>query len=212
MKHKSNHKPHTAKKHHKKGAKRKGLSGVAKVKAASKKGMAEMATPAGVLVGLVAASVASNLMDKVPFLAPDATKEGFQVKSIIKPLALAAIGAGTAYMTHGKSGGASKFANGVGYGLVGGAVFITGKVVLKKSLVSGLGSADDGTAKLEATYYKERAEDMAKMLEKAKFTPELPAIEGAPVEEHVESPELHGGENVYNPSQDLDVESMDTVV
>ncbi len=203
MKHKSNHKPHKAKKHHKKGGKRKGLSGVAAVKQAAKKGMTEMATPAGVLVGLVAASVASNLLDKVKYLETDPAVTTFQAKSLLKPLILAGAGTGLILVTHKKSGAMAKLAYGAGFGLVGGGVFVGAKVVLKKSLVSGLGAPEEGKAALEATYYRNQAEDMAKMIEAGKFKPELPALKGHEGEDRL------NGENVMT---DMDWQNSDVIL
>ncbi len=166
---------HKSTKPHKSGAKKKkgGLKGAEKLKAA-KKGVAEqIAKPSGVLVGLVAASLASNLLDKIPFLAPPAVDDGtFSIKKIVKPIILVAAGTATAIFTHKKTGAAMQFVNGLGYGIAGGGLLSGVKAVTGKSLVSGLGAVD-GKAALEANYYKEQANDMAKMLEEKKFNPEL---------------------------------------
>ncbi len=163
---------------HKSGKKKKGgLTGAAKLKAATKGAAGQMAKPAGVLAGLVLASVASNLLDKVPFLqapADDGTGK-FNIKKIAKPAILVVIGTATAVLTNKKTGVVMQFANGVGYGIAGGGVLSGVKAVTGKSLVSGLGDAGNGKAVLEANYYKEQANDMAKMLEEKKFIPRLPS-------------------------------------
>lgn len=162
------------------GSKKKkaGLKGAAKLKAATK-GLTEssIAKPSGVLVGLVLGSVASNLLDKIPFLAPPAegTEDDgkFKVKKIVKPLILLAVGAGTVVLTHNKKDAAMQFANGLGFGIAGGGVLSGIKAVTGKSLTSGLGEAGANRKVLEATYYKEQLNDMAKQLEERNFEPNL---------------------------------------
>lgn len=175
---------------HKKGAKKRkaGLKGAAKLKAATKGLTEQIAKPSGVLVGLVVSSVANNLLEKVPFLqglgegeTPAADGEKFNAKKLIKPLILAVVGAGTVALTHKKAGAAMQFANGLGYGIIGGGALSAVKAVTGKSLVSGLGDAGVELEKkaLEANYYKHQALDMAKMIAEKQFTPELPEnVEG----------------------------------
>lgn len=164
------------------GSKRKkaGLKGAAKLKTA-KKGLTEsIAKPSGVLVGLVLGSVASNLLDKIPFLAPPAAEEEtvegpgkFSVKKIIKPLILIGIGSATVLLTNKKAGAAMQFATGLGFGIAGGGVLSAVKAVTGKSLTSGLGEVGANRRALEATYLKEQVNDMAKMLEEKKFESNL---------------------------------------
>lgn len=185
---------------HKAGAKKRkkgGLKGAAKLKAATK-GMAEqIAKPAGVLAGLVLSSVGSKILDKVPFLAPSATDDGkMSIKKFAKPAILLVAGGTIAFLTNKKPGAAMQFANGVGYGIAGGGVLSAVKVVTGKSLVAGLGEPSNEKAALEATYYKEQASDMAKMLEEQKFQPQL----NAPVEEM--------GKPAWGATQDVDASGM----
>lgn len=160
----------------KSGAKKhkKGLRGAEKLKSAAK-GMAEqIAKPAGVLVGLVVASVGSTLLDKVPFLAPAATDDGkLSIKKLAKPLIMVALGGTTVALTYKKTGAAMQFVNGLGYGIAGGGVLSGVKVVTGKSLTEGLGDAGNDKAVLVANYFKSQAEDLAKMLEEKNFTPQL---------------------------------------
>ena len=154
-----------------------GLKGAEKLKAA-KKGLTEqIAKPSGVLGGLVAASIAINLMEKIPFLqtpADDGTGK-FSIKKVVKPLILVAVGGTAVALTRKKTGVAMQFVNGLGYGVAGGGLIAGVKAVTGKSLVDGLGNvgASNGKAVLEANYYKHQAHDMAKMLEENKFNPNL---------------------------------------
>jgi len=171
---------------HKSGAKKeesqlKG-AGAAKLKAATKGAAEKLAKPAGVLGGLVLSSVASNLMDKVPFLAPgDGTETGIKkyVKKYAKPVILLTGGITTIIVTHKKEGAGWDFANGLGWGVAGGGAFSGFKALTGKSLVSGLGNVGDSEttkkAVLDANYYKAQAEDLAKVIEENKFMPKLPA-------------------------------------
>lgn len=172
-------KPKKSTKPRKAGSKKKkaGLKGAAKLKAATKGLTESIAKPSGVLVGLVLGSVASNLLDKIPFLAPPAegTEDDgkFNVKKIVKPLILLVVGAGTVVLTHSKKGAAMQFVNGLGYGVAGGGVLSGIKAVTGKSLTSGLGEAGANRKVLEATYLKEQLNDMAKQLEEHKFESNL---------------------------------------
>ncbi|GEM_PF-4017442 len=161
---------------HKEGPKKKkaGLKGAEKLKAA-KKGLTEsIAKPSGVLVGLVLGSVASNLLDKIPFLQAPAEDDGkFSVKKIVKPLILVAVGTATVVLTNKKTGAAMQFVSGLGFGIAGGGVLSGIKAVTGKSLTSGLGEAGANRKVLEATYYKEQLNDMAKQLEEKKFESNL---------------------------------------
>lgn len=173
-------KPHKTGKKSKKKGKKKGL-GAAKM-AALKKGMgANVTKPIGVIVGLVAASGAGYLLDKVAILQPDPAKEGFQVKSLIKPVALLAIGATGVVLTHKKSataGGA--FLNGMSWGFAAGGALSGVKTFLKKDPFAGLGKdSNTSKAQIEANYYKNEAADLAKLLEQNKFKAELPELPGA---------------------------------
>ncbi len=83
------------------------------------------------------------------------------------------------------------FVNGLSWGIAGGGAFSGVKSVLKVDLFKGLG-ADPNAQKqaLTVDYYKDRAEDMAKLLEKSRHEINLPEVEGEKVLE------LQGGENV----------------
>ena len=170
MAHKKSTKPH------KKGSKKKkgSLKGTAALKASKKGVIDSLAKPSGVLVGFVLGSVASNLLEKVPFLATPAEDDGkFSIKKTIKPVILLGVGSATAILTHKKSGAAMQFVSGIGFGLAGAGVVSGVKAVTGKSLVSGLGEPGANAKALEATYYKEQANDLAKQLEEGKFRPNL---------------------------------------
>jgi len=191
--------PHKAKS--KKGKGLKG-AGAEKLKAA-KKGMGEeVAKPIGFIVGLAGASFVGNLIDKVPFLVPKEGAEKTIVQKLAKPIALAAVGGVTVYLTHGKKETAQQFANGAGWGFVAGGTFSGAKAFMKSDPFKGLGqSPSENKAALEAKYYKEQAADMAKLLEQNKFQPELPAAS--------EAANGMAGENV--PSE-LKYENTSTIV
>ena len=195
------------------------LKGAEKLKAA-KKGLTEqIAKPAGVLGGLVAASIAINLMEKIPFLqTPEDDGTGkFSIKKIVKPLILVGIGATAVVFTRKKTGVVMQFANGLGYGVAGGGLIAGVKAVTGKSLVGGLGTvgASNGKAVLEANYYKHQAHDMAKMLEENKFNPNLNSSERQ-IEYQVKGTEERkiaeemGGPNNWGDT--LDVESSATII
>jgi hypothetical protein len=162
-------KPHKAKKR-KKGAAQ-SLKGVAKL-AKAKKGMEDVAKPFGIMLGLAAASLAGNGIDKIKFLAPDATNPKFQVKSLAKPALLLLAGAATVYGTHGKKTPSMEFVNGLGWGFVTGGTFNVAQVVLKKNPFAGLGASEETDSK----YYKDQLNEMAKVLELNKFKVDLPAL------------------------------------
>lgn len=172
-------KPHTAKKTSKKKG-TKGLKGVAKV-AAAKKGMGEVAKPFGIIIGLAASSLAGHGIDKIKFLAPDPTNEGFQVKSLVKPALLLLAGAGTVYGTHGKPTPTMQFVNGLGWGFITGGTFNIVKVVLKKDPFGGLGKSET----TDSQYYKEQMNEMAKVLEANKFKVELPKLSSGEANEEM---------------------------
>lgn len=173
-------KPHRAKKRSKKKGK-KSLSGAEQYQAAKKGLEAEVTKPIGIIVGLVGSSLAGHLLDKVPFLKPDETIEGFQIKKVIKPATLIIIGGTAVFASHGKKSAGAAFANGLGWGFITGGAASGVKVILKKDVFAGLGASPDVTKKeIEADYYKAQAEDMAKLLEQNRFTPELPALPELP--------------------------------
>lgn len=196
-----------------------GLKGAEKLKAA-KKGLTEqIAKPSGVLGGLVAASIAINLMEKIPFLqtpADDGTGK-FSIKKIVKPLILVAVGGTAVALTHKKNGVAMQFANGLGYGVAGGGLIAGVKAVTGKSLVDGLGSvgASNSKAVLEANYYKHQAHDMAKMLEENKFNPNLNSAERHIDYQMKGTEEKKSAEEMGSPKDwgdTLDAESSATII
>ncbi|MCE9537712.1 MAG: hypothetical protein K8R85_00620 [Bacteroidetes bacterium] len=191
-------KPHTDKKKPKKGSK--GLKGVAKV-AAAKKGMGEVVKPFGIIIGLAASSLAGHGIDKIKFLEPDPTNEGFQVKSLVKPALLLLAGAGTVFGTHGKPTPAMQFVNGLGWGFITGGTFNVVKVVLKKDPFGGLGKSE--TTETDADYYKEQMNEMAKVLEQNKFKVELPKLSSAE-----ESEEMKGITSVERELEMKDVKMI----
>lgn len=189
-------KPHTtrgAKGRKKRKGGKKGLSGASKVEAAKKKsGESGMVKPLGVIAGLAVASGVGYVLDKVPFLQPDEEAEGFQVKSVIKPAALLAAGGAGIFLTHNKTGNAMAFANGVAWGVAGGGLFSGAKAVLKMDVFKGLGEDPAvKTKELTAEYYKDKAEDMAKLLEKSQHEINLPPSEDEAIPTRGE---LEGGE------------------
>ncbi|OFY84132.1 MAG: hypothetical protein A3F72_19835 [Bacteroidetes bacterium RIFCSPLOWO2_12_FULL_35_15] len=196
-----------------------GLKGAEKLKAA-KKGLTEqIAKPSGVLGGLVAASIAINLMEKIPFLqTPEDDGTGkFSIKKIVKPIILVAVGATAVAFTHKKTGIAMQFANGLGYGVAGGGLIAGVKAVTGKSLVDGLGRVDmrNGRAVLEANYYKHQAHDMAKMLEENKFNPNLNSAERHIEYQPKSREEMNGSEEMGGPNNwgdTLDAESSSTII
>lgn len=196
-----------------------GLKGAEKLKAA-KKGLTEqIAKPSGVLGGLVAASIAINLMEKIPFLkTPEDDGSGkFSIKKVVKPLILIAVGGAAVALTHKKTGVAMQFANGLGYGVAGGGLIAGVKAVTGKSLVSGLGTvgASNSKAVLEANYYKHQANDMAKMLEENKFNPNLNSYERPIQYQMKNAEETNRNEEMAGPNNwgdTLDAESSGTII
>lgn len=195
-------KPHKAKTP-KKG-KGKGLKGAGaqKLKAATKGMGNEVARPIGVIVGLVGSSLAGSLLDKVPFLAPKEGEEPSTIKKLAKPLILAAAGGATVYFTHGKKETGMQFANGLGYGFIGGGVISGTRKFMSKDLTAGLGqSPAQSKAELEAKYYKDSVADMAKLLEANKFDPALPGYE-----------QPTNGIGAENVTSELKVENSDVII
>ncbi|MGQ0829405.1 MAG: hypothetical protein ACT4ON_13535 [Bacteroidota bacterium] len=170
-------KPHRTKKRSKKKKGKKGLSGAEQYKAAKKGLQAEQTKPIGIVLGLVGSSLAGHLIDKVPFLQPDESVEGFQIKKVIKPAALVLIGGTSVFATHGKKTPGAAFVNGLGWGFISGGAISGAKVILKKDLFAGLGTSPDASkASLETNYYKAQAQDLAKLLEQNRFSPNLPEL------------------------------------
>lgn len=198
-------KPHKTKKSKSKKKSKKGLSGAAKM--AAVKGMgAKVAKPAGAILGLVAASGLGWAMDKVPFLVVDPAETGAKatIKKLIKPFALVAIGGTTVFLTHKKTGPAMDFVNGLGWGIAGGGVFSGVKALTGKDVFTGLGrDASAQKASLQVQYFKDKADDMAKLLEKSRYDVEIPEYskgnEGA----------MNGGEGVKS---EMNLLTMDTLV
>lgn len=192
------------------------LKGAEQLKAAKKGLTGQIAKPSGVLVGLVVSSVASNLMDKIPFLKTSEEDDGkFSVKKIIKPLILVAVGTTTAIVTRKKTGVVMEFVNGLGYGVAGGGLLSGVKAATGKSLVSGLGNAGMGKSVLEASYYKHQANDMAKMLAEKKFTPNLPSSERQIENQPKGTEDKEGAEEMSSPKDwgdSLDAESSATII
>lgn len=185
---------HKRKKRSKKG--KKNLSGLGKLQDAKKGMSAEVTKPIGIIIGLVGSSLVGYAIDKVPFLKPDETAEGFQVKKVIKPAVLALAGGATVYATHGKKTSGAAFANGLGWGFVTGGAISGSKIILKKDVFGGLGASPDvKKAAIEADYYKKQAEDMANLLEQNKFNPELPALMEGLGAENVASEIDYGNSN-----------------
>lgn len=192
------HKAQTPKKGKGKGLKG---AGAAKLKAATKGMGNEVARPIGVIVGLVGSSLAGSLLDKVPFLAPKEGEEPSMIKKLVKPTILALAGGATVYLTHGKKETAMQFVNGVGYGFIGGGVISGTRKFMSKDLTAGLGqSPSESKALIEAKYYKDSVNDMAKLLEANKFDPMLP---------EAESTNGMGAENV---TSELKVENSEVIL
>lgn len=159
-----------------KSKKKKSKKGLGAAKMAAVKGMgAKVAKPIGAILGLVGASAIGWGLDKIPFLAPDEAATGFQVKKLVKPLVLIAIGGTGVALTHKKSGAGADLANGFSWGVVAGGVFTGVKSFTGKDVFMGLGKDPSAEkANLQVEYFKDKADDMAKILEKSRFQIELP--------------------------------------
>ncbi|HEY0029149.1 MAG TPA: hypothetical protein VGC65_00210 [Bacteroidia bacterium] len=197
-------KPHKTKKS--KSKKSKSKKGLGATKMDAVKGMgAKVAKPVGAILGLVGASVIGWGLDKIPFLAPDPTTgERSLVAKVVKPLVLVGAGGAAVVLTHKKSGAGADLANGLGWGLVGGGVFAGVKAFTGTDVFTGLGQ-DPSAAKanLQVQYFKDKADDMAKILEKSRYEVEVPEYSSD------DSSAINGGEGVKS---EMNLLSMDTLV
>lgn len=189
MKHKT--KTHKGKKHHKGHRKHRkgGLSGLGVVKAAGTVAK-DALNPLGILLGYAGGALAGRMLDKVDAITPDATATGFQAKSLIKPIALLAVGMTTSVIAGKKSGTGAAFVKNVGYGITvsGGVALIKG--TLKKDFFTGLGAAPA----VDAKYLSETKDLLTKLIEDNSKNIELPEL-------------VHGlgdGSSVYTPTMNLD--------
>lgn len=158
-------------KHHRKGHKRskRGLSGLGVVKAASHVAKDSL-NPLAILLGYTGGAFVGRMLDKIEAIQPDATKEGFQAKSLIKPLALVAVGTTISIIAGKKQGTMPTLIKNVGYGIVvsGGVALVKG--VIKKDIFQGLGAPT-----VDAKYMDETKDLLKKLIEDNQKNLELPS-------------------------------------
>ena len=131
--------------------------------------------PLAMVAGFFAGSLIGKGVDKIEALKPDEEAEGFQIKSLIKPAIIGAAGAvahiGGNAIDKGKSkvSIAGSLAKNFGFGLYAAGATSLVKRTLKFDLSEGLGKP----AELDAGYYEEAKESLAKLLNENNYTPQL---------------------------------------
>lgn len=185
MKNKSkSHKTGKGKKHGGKGKKRhhrRALSGLGVIQAHATHVVKDAVHPLAILLGYGGGAFVGRMLDKVDAITPDAAAEGFQWKSLIKPVILLGGGITISAVAHhmGKKEGkelgmGAIFIKNFGYGITvsGGVALVKG--VIKKDLFDGLGAA---SASIDAKYLEESKALLKKLVEDAGKEVNLPALE-----------------------------------
>ena len=146
----------------------------------------ELKVPALIMAGIMGGNLAGKLIDR--FVPIDETAEGFQAKSLIKPVAL--IGAGVAGAILVKNPTVKLISTGVVISGISSGV----KTVLKKDVLSGLGDSGDSvrSARREPLNLSIEAyrPDLPKLPEYAASQPADPDLDGIAGDEDFQEAEI----------------------
>jgi hypothetical protein len=197
-------KKHGKSKHRKGGKKRHRHSMLGSIKKAG----AAIGSPEGTtasnalaaLAGFAAANFGGRMLDKITLITPGPDETGVvaTLKRLVKPVLL--LGGGLAAAHYGKK---NAFVKHLGYGvMIGGGVSLVKAFTKAPIFDGGLGN----TGAIEAKYYEDAKEQIAKMLSGVNFNPELPALN------ENKSIELGGLGEARNGMSLLDFQNMDSIV